>query len=180
MEAEPGSADYFTYSLKVYRDSKILIYQWTDTSKSPPSLHSLASLISQVNNFVTKGDSIIFFIKTDKINYKEGGKLLFRVIALNPTKIDFNYQSPTPCTPNFKVLIVGLDGKGIELYPIGSKLGKPCLQVIQGRVLSSGSQIQSEYEYILEARGSYIIQATFPYPDISGYRWQDEIVISCT
>ena len=155
-------------------------HRWTDTSKSPPSLLSLASFISQVNSFITRGDNIIFFIKTYNIDYKEGETLLFRVIALNPTTIDFNYRSPTPCTPNFKLIIVASDGKELELYPIGSEGGKPCLQVVQGRILGSGSQIQSEYEYPLKTKGSYIIQANFPYSDIDGYKWQDEIVVSCT
>ena len=180
LNAEPGSADYFTYSLAVFNNGKALIYQWTDTSKSPPSLHGLASLISQVNNLASKDDSIIFFIKIDKTNYKEGEKLLFRVIALNPTGENYNYQSPTPCTPNFNVIIVGPDIKGVEVYPIGSEADKPCTQVVQGRVLGSDSQIQSEYEYTFKAQGSYIIQTSFPYPEWSDSRYQDEVVISYT
>jgi hypothetical protein len=180
LEAEPGSADYFIYNLRIYRDGKIFVYQWTDTSKSPPTLRSLATFISQVNNLVVKGDSVIFYIKSDNLNYKEGETLLFRIIALNPTTTDFYYQSPTPCTPNFKLTIIGPDDKEVELYPIGSEVGRSCIQIIQGRTLGSGFQIQSEYEYTLRIKGSYIIQASFPYSDISGSKWQDEIIVSCT
>lgn len=177
LEAEPGSADYFNYDLKIFDKGKEIVYQWTDTSKSPPQLSYLASLVSQVNNLAVKSDTIIFFIKIDKTNFIQGEKVLFRVIAINPTGSVYSYQSPTPCAPNFKVTVVSSDGKEIELYPIGFESDKPCTQIVQERSLPSGLQIQSEYEYTLKAQGSYLIKANFPYPDWSDTRYQDQIIV---
>jgi hypothetical protein len=54
LEAEPGSADYFNYDLKIFDKGKEIVYQWTDTSKSPSQLSYLASLVFQMNNLAVK------------------------------------------------------------------------------------------------------------------------------
>jgi hypothetical protein len=178
LEAEPSSADYFNYNMKVYGEDELLTFIWTDTSKKPTPLTNVANLVSDINQLIVRNDSMIVLIKPDKEKYNEGEKATMKVEVSNPTQNDFEYSSPTPCHPDIKVLIMESGNTKTEIFPIGMDIDKTCIQVIQGRVLKSGSKIELEYEYTFQSQGEYLVEASFPYNGFSQYHFQSQIIIS--
>jgi len=170
LELKPtGGADYFTYNLTVYHKRDIISFYWTEVSEEPPKeLVYLHSLIREINGFASNRQDVLFYLKTDRLAVRRGETLRVIAIAVNLGRKDFQYRSPTPCTPDFKTCIKTPSGSKIELFPIGYDSGKICIQVVQERVLKAGNMTQSEYEYTVDEEGIYVIEAYFPYA-----KWED-------
>ncbi len=147
-------------------------------SKKPTPLTNVANLVSDINQLIVRNDSMIVLIKPNKEKYNEGEEVTIKVEVSNPAQNDFEYSSPTPCHPDIRVLIIESDNTKTEIFPIGIDMNKTCIQVIQGRVLKSGSKIELEYKYTFRRQGEYSVEASFPYDGFSQYRFQSQIVIS--
>jgi len=173
LKLEPGSgADYFIYNLTIYSKSGTVTYYWTDVSgELPVELHYLASLLQELNSFTSGYSKIVFYLKTDKLVVNKGETLKILATAFNPAQEDFTYAAPTPCSPDFKIHIQAPGGGIIELYPVGYDPEKPCVQVIQNRVLEAGGTIESEYNYTFNEEGIYVLEAFFPYAEWSETRY---------
>jgi hypothetical protein len=173
LKLEPGGgADYFIYNLTIYSKGRTVTYYWTDVSgELPGELSYLASLLRELNSFTSGYSKIVFYLKTDKLVVKKGETLKILAIAFNPAQEDFPYASPTPCSPDFKIHIQAPGGERIELYPVGHDPEKPCIQVIQNRVLEAGGTIESEYNYTFNEEGTYALEAFFPYAEWSETRY---------
>ena len=178
LEAEPSSADYFNYNMKVYGEDELLTFIWTDASRKPTPITNMANLLSDINQLVVRSDGIIVLIKPDKEKYNKGEKTIIKVEVSNPTQTDFEYSSPTPCHPDIGVHIIDSDNNEIKIFPISVDMNKTCIQVIQERVLKSGFKIELEYEYTFRRQGEYLVEASFPYAEFNQYRYQSQIVIS--
>ncbi|MEM3385906.1 MAG: hypothetical protein QXE78_10325, partial [Nitrososphaeria archaeon] len=176
---KPGSADFFTYKLSVNTGYKTVVFEWTDTSNLMPELQMLSQSIFKINDMIVRQveQQISLTIFVEKYEYRVGEKVAFKVVSKNVGDKDFRYSSPTPCHPNFKVVVYSPDGKEFEVYPKGVPMGRPCIQVVEERVLKVGEEISSEYEYVCSYKGNYIIRAWFPYAEWSEKRWETEIVI---
>jgi len=177
LEPEPGSADYFIYVLRVNRDGKTVVFKWTDTSKSPTCLSDFSHILFKVNNYVVDKEKIILLIEASKVEYRVGEKVFIKVLAMNPTLNIFEYQSPTPCSPNFRVTVKAPDEREFEIFPIGLDTSKPCIQVVEKRSLGPRSVLVADYEFELNSTGRYDFQATFPYAQWSETTFQDDLVI---
>jgi len=174
-----GGADYFIYNMSVYRDGRVVTYYWTDVSEGiPVELSHLDSLLRSVLGFASGTWKITLYAKVDKLHASEGETLKVLVIAVNPGPDDFSYPSPTPCSPDFKVLLRNPNGEVKELFPQGYDPGKPCIQVIQNRTLKAGGTIRLEYTYSLSEEGVYTVEAYFPYAEWSEVRYAVALKIS--
>lgn len=179
LEPKPGSADFFVYKLDVTSGYKKVVYEWTDTSYLIPELHMLSQSIFNINDMIVRQveQQISLKILVEKYDYQVGEIVVFKVVSKNIGSSDFRYGSPTPCHPNFKVIVYSPDGKELEVYPKGVPMDRPCIQVIEERTLNVGEEISSEYEYVCSFKGKYIIRAWFPYAEWSEKRWENEVVI---
>jgi hypothetical protein len=179
LELKPtGGADYFTYNLTVYHKGDIIDFYWTDVSEEPPKeLVYLHSLLREINGFASNRQDVIFYLKTDRFAVRRGETLRVMAIAVNLGGKDFQYRSPTPCTPDFKTCVKTPNGSRIELFPIGYDSGKTCIQVVQERVLKAGNMTQSEYEYTVNEEGIYVIEAYFPYAEWEETRHRSSLEI---
>ncbi|MEM1985847.1 MAG: hypothetical protein QXK55_03415 [Nitrososphaeria archaeon] len=179
LEPKPGSADFFTYKLSVNTGYRTVVFEWTDTSNLMPELQMLSQSIFKINDMIIRQveQQISLTIFVEKYEYKVGEKVAFKVVSKNVGDKDFRYSSPTSCHPNFKVVVYSPDEKEFEVYPKGVPMGRPCIQVIEERILKVGEEISSEYEYVCSYKGNYIIRAWFPYAEWSEKRWETEIVI---
>ncbi|MCX8182916.1 MAG: hypothetical protein N3F08_00635 [Crenarchaeota archaeon] len=173
LKLEPGSgADYFIYNLTIYSNGRTVTYYWTDVSgELPRELSYLASLLHELNSFASGYSKIVFYLKTDRLIANKGETLKILAIAFNPSQEDFPYASPTPCSPDFKIHLQAPGGERIELYPVGHDPEKPCIQVIQNRVLKAGGTIEAEYAYTFNKEGTYVLEAFFPYAEWSETRY---------
>lgn len=179
LEPKPGSADFFTYKLTIILKDKRVSFEWTDTSNIIPELDAVAQTVDKINDMIVRQQKqeIILTVLIDKYEYRVGEKVVFKVVAKNFGSEDFRYSSPTPCHPDFKAIIYFPDGKEIEIYPKGVPMGRPCIQVVEERVLKGGEEKSSEYEYIFNAAGNYRIKVCFPYAQWAEKRWEKEIEI---
>ena len=179
LEPKPGSADFFTYKLSISLKDKIVSFEWTDTSEIMPELHAVVQTISKINDMIVRApkQEIILNVLIDKYEYRVGEKVVFKVVAKNVGDEDFRYSSPTPCHPDFKTIIYFPDGREVEIYPKGVPMGRPCIQVIEERVLKSGEEESLEYEYVFNVAGNYRIKVWFPYAQWAEKRLEKEIVI---
>lgn len=179
LEPKPGSADFFTYKLSVDTGYRMVVFEWTDTSNLMPELQELSQSIFKINDMIVRNveQQISLKILIERYEYKVDEKVVFKVTSKNIGDKDFRYSSPTPCHPNFKVIVYSPDGKEFEVYPKGVPMGRPCIQVVEERILKVGEEIYSEYEYVCSCKGNYIIRAWFPYAEWSEKRWETEIVI---
>jgi len=177
LKPDPNSADYFTYNLQVFSNGKKVIYRWTDISNSSKELFYVAQFIFEINNFVLNRNTIFVYLKIDELNIKSGEKAKIFAVAMNPTQENFSYSSPTPCSPDFRLYLYTLEGEKIELFPTNYNASKPCIQVVQTRVLKPGDLIQSEYEYTFSKEGIYTIEVLFPYADWNQVRYDNRINI---
>ncbi|MEM3403012.1 MAG: hypothetical protein QXJ17_00460 [Nitrososphaeria archaeon] len=177
LEAEPGSADYFTYVLCVNRDGKKVVFEWADTSKSPTYLSDLSHVLFKINNYVVGNEKIILLIETSKTVYQVGEKMFVKVLAINLAYNVFEYNSPTPCSPNFRVMVKTPDGRESEVSPIDSDTSKPCIQVVEKRFLSPMSMLVEDYEIELANVGFYEVRAVFPYAQWSETKFHDSIIV---
>lgn len=180
LKLEPtGGADYFIYNLSIYRNGKMVTYYWTDVSEEPPEeLSYFSGLLRGVNNFASGYWEIMFYLKTDKLVVNKGEKMKIFPTAMNPAWKNFSYVSPTPCSPDFKVYLQTPEGERGELFPADYDPEKPCIQVVQTRTLMPGNMIQSEYNYVFEKSGVYVIEACFPYAEWSETRYLCALTIS--
>ena len=166
LKPEEGAADYFIYNLTIYDRDRVIKYYWTDASEKPPKeLAYLYHLLHETSGFPFNPGDIIFYLETDKLNVKKGETLKIYATAVNLMREDFQYYSPTPCSPDFKIYLKTPSGRRIELFPVGYDSGRICIQVIQERVLKAGDIIRSEYEYKFIEEGIYVIEAQFPYAE---------------
>ncbi len=179
LEPKPGSADFFVYKLDVDLGYKRVVYEWTDTSDLIPELRMLSQSIFKINDMMVRQveQQISLIILVEKYGYEVGERVVFKVVSKNIGSSDFRYGSPTPCHPNFKVIVYSPDGREIEVYPKGVPMGRPCIQVIEERTLNVGEEISSEYEYVCSFKGKYIIRVWFPYAEWSEKRWETEVEI---
>jgi len=180
LEPRQGSADFFTYRLTLNLDGKVVVYEWTDTSVLTQEVQKVFQAIMKINDIVLRqqvGQEISLNITVEGHYFKVGEKVTFKVTAKNVGEKDFSYSSPTPCHPNFKVTVRSPDGIEVEVYPKGVAMGKPCIQVLEERVLKAGEELSSEYEYVFHAGGNYTIRVWFPYAEWSGRRWVAETFI---
>ncbi|MBC7091309.1 MAG: hypothetical protein H5T50_05305 [Nitrososphaeria archaeon] len=179
LEPKPGSADFFTYKLTISLKDKEVSFEWTDTSEIMPELYAVTQIIYKINDMIVRPpkQEIILTVLIDKYEYKVGEKVVFKVVAKNVGSEDFRYSSPTPCHPDFKVTIYFPDGKEIEIYPKDVPMGRPCIQVVEERVLKGGEEKSSEYEYIFNIAGNYRVWVCFPYAQWAEERWEKEIEI---
>lgn len=180
LELKPtGGADYFIYNLTVYHKGNVVTFYWTDVSgKLPEELVYLYSLLRGINGFASNRQNIIFYLKTERPTVRKGETLNMLAIAVNPEEEGFQYYSPTPCSPDFKICVKTPSGREIELFPIGYDTGKTCIQVVQERVLNPGDVIESEYDYTFYEEGTYVIEAYFPYAEWNEKRYVYIIEIS--
>lgn len=179
LKLEPGSgADYFIYNLIIYSNGRTVTYYWTDVSgELPRELHYLVSLLRELNSFTSGSSKIVFYLKTDRLVVNKGETLKILAVAFNPAQEDFPYASPTPCSPDFKIYLKSPSGGITELYPVGHDPEKPCIQVIQNRVLEAGGTIESEYSYAFSEEGTYVLEAFFPYAEWSETRYTYTLTI---
>jgi len=179
LEPKPGSADFFTYKLTIILKDKRVSFEWTDTSNIMPELDAVAQTIYKLNDMIVRQQKqeIILTVLIDKYEYKVGERVVFKVVAKNVDSEDFRYSSPTPCHPDFKVTICIPDENEIEIYPKEVPMGRPCIQVIEERVLKGGEEKSSEYEYVFNAAGNYRIKICFPYAQWAEKRLEKEIEI---
>lgn len=173
FKLEPGSgADYFIYNLIIYSNGRTVTYYWTDVGgELPGELYYLASLLRELNSFASGSSKIVFYLKTDRLVVDKGETLKILAVAFNPAQEDFTYASPTPCSPDFKIRLQAPSGGITQLYPVGHDPEKPCIQVIQNRVLKAGGTIESEYNYAFNEEGIYVLEAFFPYAEWSEARY---------
>lgn len=179
LPPNPHSADYFTYILKFYQNKKEIIFSWTDTSNIPTALNYLKQLLLKTMNLITTNETIIFYLKLEKLEIKENETIKIFTIAINPAQNNFSYTSPTPCSPDFKLFIKTPRNETIEIFPL-NYVEKPCIQIIQQRTLKAGKIIQSEYQYTFATKGNYTIKALFPYAEWNQIRYLDELIIEVT
>jgi hypothetical protein len=180
LKLEPrGGADYFIYNLSIYSNGRTVTYYWTDISEEPPKeLAYLISLLRGLNSLTSGYWEIMFYLKTDKLVVNKGETLKIVPKAMNPTQKNFSYASPTPCSPDFKVYLQTPDNEMVELFPADQDSEKPCIQVVQTRILTPGNMIHLEYEYVFEKSGIYVIEACFPYAEWSETRYVCTLKIS--
>lgn len=166
LKPEEGAADYLIYNLTIYNKNRAINYYWTDVIEKPPKeLAYLHHLLHGASGFPFNPRDIIFYLKTERLNVKKGETLKIYAIAVNIMQEDFQYFSPTPCSPDFKIYLKTPSNRRIELFPVGYDSEKICIQVIQERVLKAGGIIRSEYEYKFSEEGIYVIEAQFPYAE---------------
>ncbi|MCX8189261.1 MAG: hypothetical protein N3F64_06080 [Nitrososphaeria archaeon] len=179
LEPKPGSADFFTYKLTLNTGYRIVVFEWTDTSNLTHELQMLSQSIFKINDIIVRqvGYQIYLNIIIEKYEYKVGEKVVFKIVSKNVGDNEFRYSLPTPCHPNFKVIVYSPDEKEFEIYPKGVPMGRPCIQVIEERLIKVGEEISAEYEHTLSNKGKYIIKAWFPYSEWSEKRWETEVVI---
>lgn len=179
LKLEPSDgADYFIYSLAVHSDEKIISYQWTSFNKVPNELFYLTDLLHGVNGFLANPESIIVYIRAGSLNVSKGYVLELHVFAFNPAQEDFMYDSPTPCHPDFKVLLYRDRDEPVELFPAGYDSSVPCIQVVQQRRLKANETLYAEYRITLNEEGTYIIEASFPYSEWSQRRFTSRIMVT--
>jgi hypothetical protein len=181
LELPVEGADFFIYNLTVYHKGDTVSFYWSDVSEELPiELVYLYNLLSRVSYFTSRRAHVIFYLKTDRLTVSRGETLRMIAIAVNPGEKDFQYRSPTPCTPDFKIFVKTPSGSKIELFPTGYDSGRACIQVVQERVLKTGDMIQLEYEYRVDEEGVYVIEACFPYAEWEGERYYSflKIIVS--
>ena len=180
LKLEPkGGADYFIYNLSIYSNGRTTTYYWTDVSgEQPKELSYLTSLLRGINSFASGYGKIVFYLKTDKLVVRKGETLKILAVAMNPSRSDFPYASPTPCTPDFKVKLLAPSGETVELFPVGYDPKKPCIQVVQNRNLKPDDIIQLEYNYTFNEEGTYFVEAYFPYAEWSETRYVNVLTIT--
>jgi hypothetical protein len=180
LKLEPmGGADYFTYNLSIYSNGRTTTYYWTDVSEEQPEeLSYLASLLHGMNSFAAGYWKIVFYLKTEKLAFNKGETLKMFAVAINPSRSDFQYASPTPCHPDFRIQLRTPSGETVELFPVGYDPKKPCIQVVQNRTLKPGDTIQLEYNYTFSEEGTYVVEAYFPYAEWSATRYVSMLMIT--
>lgn len=178
FKLEPSSgADYFMYSLDIYSCGEVISYRWTDFSEVPSELSYLADLLRGINSFLANPGGIIIYIKTSSLNISKGYALELHVFAFNPAPEDFIYNSPTPCHPDFKVLLYRDQTEPIELFPAGYDPNVLCIQVVQQRKLGVNENLHAEYKVTLNEKGTYIVEASFPYAEWSQKRFTSRVTV---
>ncbi|MGQ9596771.1 MAG: hypothetical protein ACUVQY_06320 [Thermoproteota archaeon] len=119
LELKPeGGADYFIYSLSVYGNGRKITYWWTDMSENPKELVYLVDLLRKTNALASGSGELILYVKTDKLKVERGEALKIFIMVINPLERDFQYPSPTPCSPDFKAYLYAQENRVTELFPI--------------------------------------------------------------
>lgn len=179
LELEPGGgADYFVYSLAIRRGGKVVTYRWTDLGEVPGELLYLADLLRGVNSFLAGQEGIIVLIRASSLSLSRGRTLELRVSAFNLAQEDFAYESPTPCHPDFKVLLHREQAEPVELFPVGHDPSAPCIQVVQQRKLEANGSLHAEYRVTLSEEGIYTVEASFPYAEWSRRRFTSRVTVA--
>lgn len=158
----PGGADYFIYSLSVRKGEKTITYQWTDLSELPAELLHVHDSLRTINSFLSRSGSILVYVSVSQPLVKVGSNVRVEAHAFNLGEKDYAYVSPTPCHPDFKVVLYG-GAEPVELYPLGYSQTALCAQVLQERALKAGEALTAIYELKVSSAGVYWIEASFPY-----------------
>ncbi len=179
LKLEPGGgADHFVYSLAIRRGGKVATYQWTDLSEVPGELLYLADLLRGISSFLAGREGVIILVRASSLSVDRGRTLELRVSAFNLAQEDFAYESPTPCHPDFKVLLYREQAEPVELFPVGYNPGAPCIQVVQQRKLEASGNLHAEYRVTLNEEGTYAVEASFPYAEWSQRRFTSRVTVT--